>query len=150
MQYQHIGYGVKGFYRVGCYAIKPTMNNEIIQHRLRVLEFWEKHGLQAATDHSGKSRRALFNWKKQYHVLGVSGLQAKSTAPKHRRKRQWSVELIQQIRHWRTELPNLGKSNHMSCSSHGVSKKACIAPVNPQSDALLPMRPITCAPAHLP
>lgn len=109
MQYQHVGYGIKGFYRIGNYAIKPTMNNPIIQERLRVLEFWDKHGLQAAIDHSGKSRRTLFLWKKRFHEKGVNGLACQSTAPKHTRERHWPIKVVNRIRYWREKIPNLGK-----------------------------------------
>ena len=57
VQSHHIGFGIKGFYRWGSYAITARMNNDNTQHRLRVLEFWEKHGLAAALDYSGKSKR---------------------------------------------------------------------------------------------
>ena len=109
MQNQYIGYGIKGFYRIGSYAIKPTMNNEVIQARLRVLNFWDKHGLQAAIDHSGKSRRTLYLWRKRLREKGVKGLASQSTAPKSRRERSWPTCVIEQIRYWRTEIPNLGK-----------------------------------------
>ncbi len=50
MQSQHMGFGIRGFYYWSGYAITTGMNNDIAQHRLRVLEFWEKHGLAAVLD----------------------------------------------------------------------------------------------------
>ena len=82
MQSQHMGFGIRGFYRWGSYAITAGMNNDIAQHRLRVLEFWEKHGLAAALDYSGKSRRTLYNWQHAYQAEGVSGLAPQSRAPR--------------------------------------------------------------------
>jgi transposase InsO family protein len=109
VQNQYIGAWVKGFYRVANYAIKADMIDKTIEAKLKVLTFWDKHGIEAALDYSQKSRRTLYHWKKQYKQSGISGLAAKSTAPRRRRKRCWSPLIGQQLRHWRTELPNLGK-----------------------------------------
>ena len=109
MRYHYIGRGIKGFNRVGRYGITPTMNNKTVQERLRALEFWDKHGLQAALDHSGKSRRTLYHWRKHFRDRGVEGLLSQSTAPKHRRCRHWPIKLINRIRYWRNTIPNLGK-----------------------------------------
>ena len=50
MQYQHIGYRIKGFYRLYDYAIKYGMDNEIAKHRHKALIFWERHGIDATMD----------------------------------------------------------------------------------------------------
>ncbi|ORU89840.1 MAG: hypothetical protein A6F71_02430 [Cycloclasticus sp. symbiont of Poecilosclerida sp. M] len=44
MQYQHIGYGIKGFYRLAGYAISNEMDTSISTERLKVLEFLTKQG----------------------------------------------------------------------------------------------------------
>lgn len=49
MHYHHMGYDIKGVYRWGGYATTAEMNNDTTQHRLRVLEFREKHGQAAAS-----------------------------------------------------------------------------------------------------
>lgn len=60
MQYQYIGYRVKGFYHISRNAMKADNNSEVAAHRLlSVLRFRDQHGLQAPWDHSGKSRRTL-------------------------------------------------------------------------------------------
>lgn len=82
MQNQYVGAWIKGFYQVGSYAIKATMNNKTVAQRLGVLRFWDKHGLQAAMDHSGKSRRTLYAWRKAYREQGLAGLTPQSKAPK--------------------------------------------------------------------
>ena len=109
MQYQHIGYGIKGFYRIGSYAIKASMTHPTAKFRLGVLEFWQQHGIAAAIDHSGRSRRTLYQWRAVYRKQGITGLVPTSTAPRHRRYRQWSPQIIDQIRYLRRQLPNLGR-----------------------------------------
>ena len=109
MQNQYLGAWIKGFYRVSSYAIKASMNNEAVAQRLRVLKFWGKHGLQAAIDHSGKSRRTLYAWRKAYREQGLSGLTPQSKAPKNKRSRHWPRAVIGQIRALRKDFPNLGK-----------------------------------------
>ncbi len=82
MQYHHVGYRVKGFYNIIRYAMKADTNKEVVAaHRLGVLEFWNQHGLQAAIDHSGKSRRTLYAWKQAYREQGLTGLRSQSKAP---------------------------------------------------------------------
>ena len=132
MQNQYVGAWIKGFYRVANYAIKADMIDNKAETKLKVLAFWDKHGLEAAVDYSQKSRRTLYHWKKQYSQSGLNGLIAKSTAPRRRRKRCWSPLIIQQIRYWRTELPNLGKEQlhvllkpwcaerHLACPSEST------------------------------
>ena len=64
MQYQHIGYGIRGFYR-------------------------------AALRQAGGNPTALV---------------PRSSAPRTRRAPHWPTALVEQIRHLRTEYPNLGKA----------------------------------------
>jgi len=109
VQNQYVGAWIKGFYRVASYGIKADMIDKKTEEKLKVLTFWDKHGLEAALDYSQKSRRTLFNWKKQNRESGVSGLADRSRTPRTRRRRNWSPLIIEQLRHWRTELPNLGK-----------------------------------------
>ena len=62
MHYQHIGYGIKGFYRVGGYALTLAMNDDMSTQRLRTLEFRDRHRLEAALEYSGKCWRTLYSW----------------------------------------------------------------------------------------
>lgn len=79
--------------------------------KARILAFWEKHGLDAAIDHSGKCERTLKGWKSQL-LKGDGKLEAlneKSRAPKKKRKRIWLPEIIQEIKRLRGIHFNLGK-----------------------------------------
>lgn len=81
--------------------------------KARTLAFWEKHGIQATIDHSGKKERTLWLWKSQL-IKGSGKLEAlneKSKSPRSKRKRLWPLEVIQEIKRIRDAdvHPNLGK-----------------------------------------
>jgi hypothetical protein len=79
--------------------------------KARTLAFWEKHGLKAAIDHSGKAKRTLQLWKGQLLKGGgkLEALNEKSTAPKIKRRRLWADEIKAEIKRIRDKHPNLGK-----------------------------------------
>ncbi len=83
------------------------------QERLRILQFFDKHGLAATVDAFGVSRRTLSRWKRALHAAGgnPAALAAKSSAPKRRRAPQTDPRLVAEIRRLRTLYPNLGKEN---------------------------------------
>ncbi|GLW59756.1 hypothetical protein Hthe01_01050 [Hydrogenophilus thermoluteolus] len=63
MQVQRIGYGFKGFYRLAALGQKWEMTPKDAQERLRILQFWERHGLSATQEAFGVSRRKLYRCK---------------------------------------------------------------------------------------
>ncbi len=66
MQIHRISYGVRGFVQLADYAIRWTrMVTDKAKRKARILAFWQKHGLQAAIDAFGISRRTLYLWKSQ-------------------------------------------------------------------------------------
>ena len=50
MLMQHIGVGYFGYYRATAYAMKHSLMPEIAKLRMKALNFWDKHGIRAATD----------------------------------------------------------------------------------------------------
>lgn len=65
MQIQHLGYRVRGFYRLADYALKwRHMITQKAQHKARVLAFWQKYGPQAAEEAFNVRKRTLYYWKK--------------------------------------------------------------------------------------
>lgn len=111
MQYQYMGYKIKGFYNAYNYAMKATIDtNDTIQYRIKVLEFWQKHGTDATKDAFDVSRRTLYYWNKKLQEGGIYALQPKSTAPKQKRSRNWDIRIIEEIRALRREYPNIGKA----------------------------------------
>lgn len=108
-QIQHIGYRLGKLYSVVNYSHRYMDLPEEASRRLKAIEFWDKHGLDACLDAFNVSRRTLFSWKKLYKQNGTHGLIPKSTAPKHTQKRSWPISIINKIRAFRKQLPNLGK-----------------------------------------
>ena len=53
MQIHHIGYGIKGFYRLAKLGQLWDMIPEEAQHRLKILKFWKKYGLEATREAFG-------------------------------------------------------------------------------------------------
>jgi len=111
VQIKWIGYGIEGFKRVADRALYWDMICSSAEQRLKVLQFWERHGLSATQEAFGVSRRTLFAWqaqlrrgKGQPHTLAPG-----STRPHRLRRRKWPEPLILEIRRLRTAHPNLGK-----------------------------------------
>jgi len=111
MRVQHVGYQIKGFYRWADYALRWGMIATDAQRRLQILDFWQRHGLAAAHEAFTISRRTLYLWRAKLTAEGgnVAALVPGSTAPKHRRRRQWPAALVAEIRRLRTLHPNLAK-----------------------------------------
>ncbi|MBI3335344.1 MAG: hypothetical protein HY001_02500 [Candidatus Portnoybacteria bacterium] len=66
MRILRLSYHVKGFVSLGDYALRLAyMITDKARFKVRVLSFWEKHGLQAALDAFPAKRSALFLWKKK-------------------------------------------------------------------------------------
>ena len=83
--------GTKGFISMWERVIRfKYMITEQAKERCRVLAFWEKYGDQATEEAFKVSRRTLFRWQKNLEKsLGkLEGLNARSGAPKKRRKRE--------------------------------------------------------------
>ena len=74
MQVQRIGYRVKGLYRVGRLEMKWGMIAPDTETRLKILCFWEEHGLKATMAAFEVSRRTLFEWKRRLKAEGPRGL----------------------------------------------------------------------------
>ena len=111
MQIRWVGYGVKGFLAVADRGLYWDMICKSAEQRLNVLRFWEHHGLSAAQEAFGVSRRTLYAWQAQLRAGHGKphNLAPRSTRPKRVRRRSWPVVLIQEIRRLRIAHPNLGK-----------------------------------------
>ncbi len=111
MRIKWIGYRVKGFLRVADRGLYWDMICESAEQRLKVLHFWDRHGLTATQEAFGVSRRTLFAWRARLREAGGKphALNPGSTRPKRLRRRQWPEPVVAQIRHLREQHPNLGK-----------------------------------------
>ncbi|MFQ5432346.1 MAG: integrase core domain-containing protein [Nitrospinota bacterium] len=112
MQWQHIGYGIRGFYRVADYALRCGMVSKKAQIRFDILSFWDRHGTDAACEAFKVSRRTLYRWKGMVKNAGGKAgcLTPRSSAPRRRRKRCWPPQIVDEIRRLRKQHPNLGKA----------------------------------------
>ena len=104
--------GIKGFVNVYEYSLKYSyMVTEKAKYKLKVLAFWEKYGLQAATDAYNVKRRTLYLWKKQF-IEGnkkIESLNEKSKKPKNLRKRITDPKIENFIIEIREKHHRLGK-----------------------------------------
>src|SRR3989344_3020166 len=87
------------------------MTTERAKKRLTVIAFWEKHGVEAATDAFSVSKRTLFRWRAKLKVAHghVDGLNEKSTAPERRRKRVYPPGFLDRVITLRRDHHHLGK-----------------------------------------
>ena len=69
MQVHHIGYGIKGFYRVAKIGHRWDMNPHA-QKRIDLLRFWQTHGSAATCDAFKVSRRTLYRWQQTLTQAG--------------------------------------------------------------------------------
>jgi transposase InsO family protein len=128
MRVQHIGYQIRGFYRLAEFGQVWAMTPKDAQHRIRILRFLDKHGLAATVDAFGVSPRTLYRWKAALKAQGgnPTALAARSSAPKRRRQPETDPQLVAEIRRLRTLHPNLGKAKlHVLlaswCEARGIS-----------------------------
>ena len=123
MQIKFIGYGVRGFARITDRAVRWThMVQEEAKHKLKVIAFWEKYGLEAVIEAHDVSRRTLYLWKAELRAGSgkAEALNNKSRRPKTVRSRVWPEAVTKEIRRLRAEHPNLGKDK-----IHPLLKRSC-------------------------
>lgn len=120
---------LNGYFRNWDYVTKHTSmlrNRDVVEYRINVLKFWDKHGLDAALEYArdlnphGKcSRSSLYRWKKNLANSGkrdkmgrckLSAIDPKSTRPNHCRLARDYDELHKPIRQILKEHPALGKN----------------------------------------
>ena len=111
MRSEWLGYRVKGFAGVRRYAKRMDAMSETVLRRVRALNFWAQHGLAAAMDAFGVSRRTLYGWKKIYREArgNTAALNNQSRAPKRKRQRQaWAPGVLERLWELRREMPTMG------------------------------------------
>jgi transposase InsO family protein len=87
------------------------MLNDSAQTRLKILTFFETHGLTATQDAFQVSRRTLYRWRAVWRKTAgnSAALIPRSSAPRCRRTRQWPAAVVAELRRLRQAHPNLGK-----------------------------------------
>ncbi|MBI4652984.1 transposase [Candidatus Kuenenbacteria bacterium] len=103
--------GVKGFLRLHNYALKwAYMITKKAKCKIKVLSFWEKHGLEATLDAFPVKRSTFFLWKKKLKESSgkLEALNEERRTPRTKRKRIWPCKIRDKIKNLREEHPNLG------------------------------------------
>lgn len=112
MRIGHVLRNTKGFAKAADSALKwRSMRNKTeVERRIKILKFWNIHGLEATNDAFGVSRATLFRWQQVLDSSrgNVATLDPKSTAPKQKRVRSIPRDLEQTIIDWRTKRPRIG------------------------------------------
>ena len=104
--------GTKGFISTWERVLRfRYMITEQAKKRCKILAFWERHGSDATKEAFDVSERTLFRWQKALKGERgkLEGLNAKSTAPRNRRKRDVKTEAISYIIEQRKLHYRIGK-----------------------------------------
>ena len=125
----------------------PLLGDDLQERRqrLKVLRFWEHHGLSATEEAFGVSRRTLYAWQAQLRAGGgrAHTRTPRSTRPQRLRQRVWPTPLIQEIRRLRRAHPNLGKeklfpfirsARHRHSSCQACAPSGCSSAMRPVAD----------------
>ena len=120
---------LNGYFRNWDYAdkhISRLRNRDAVEYRIKILKFWDEHGLDAALEYAkaldpcGKcSRSSMYLWKKELADSGkqdrmgrckLSAIDPKSTRPTHCRLPKSYDELYEPIKQLLNEHSTLGKN----------------------------------------
>ena len=74
MQIYYHFHTIKGFKKFSQISYNLLMRTNTANERIRILEFYEKHGLQATLDAFNISKRSLYRYKKIYKQNGALAL----------------------------------------------------------------------------
>ena len=112
MHVHHVGYRIRGFYRLAQFGHRWDMTPKDAHHRFTILHFFARHGLAATCEAFGVSRRTLYRWHRALRQAqgDPQAWAARASAPHRRRQATWPPALSQEIRRVRTTYPNLGKA----------------------------------------
>jgi len=104
--------GVRGYHRL--MKMQDYLNHpkkEEIERRLKIITFFRNHGLEATRDAYKVSRSTVYRWEKALKDSGgeLVALAPGSRAPKRRRKREVSKEVVEFILGYRSNRPGVGK-----------------------------------------
>ena len=147
MQIQHIGYQIRGFYRVAKighrWADEPSCP-KTNRHPALLGSARHRRHLRCLCK---VSRRTLYRWQQTLAQAGgdPAALTPRSRAPKRRRQAVFRREVVDEIRRLRKVRPNIGKLLCRCSSKPGARPINVPAPVSPPSDASSTGSPIRCA-----
>jgi len=88
--------------------------------KLKAITLSEKIGVSATAEHCDVSERTIYYWRQRYRQGGESALQDRSRRPKRVRKRNWGIEIRDEIRRLRIAHSGLGAKK-----IHGLLQPFC-------------------------
>jgi len=112
MQTDYLFHGIKGYARFKRFSYLFEMTTKEANDRYRIIEFYDKFGLEATTEAFGISRRTIYRWKEKLkkNKNEITALNPKSTKPKQKRKPVTSKVIVDEIKRLREQYPNIGKA----------------------------------------
>ena len=92
-------------------SLRQFDQSEVAKQRMKIIDFYKKHGEQATKEAFGADRRVLSRWKQRLWQKGgkLSALVPSSTRPHKVRTSPVPPKVIDFIRHWREKHPKFGK-----------------------------------------
>lgn len=104
----------QGFGRLYEYGYKQTrMITKEAKQRLKIINFWQNHGLKATTEAFGAKRSILYLWWKIYKDSGykIESLNPGKQVRHNLNKREINPRILAEIKRLRLEVcPNMGKA----------------------------------------
>ncbi len=104
---------VKGFMRLYNYTIKHQyMIQEKAKKKAEIVFFFKKYGLEPTIAAFKVSKSSIYSWHKtlEENQGRIESLNEKSKAPKKKRAKKWSPEVVDFIIEQRIKHPRIGKS----------------------------------------
>ena len=129
---------VQSYYKSGysrfmqyVYNVLEHPQRESIEAKIRIIEFCDRFGLEAATSAFGKSRSAIYLWKQKLRQAGgrLSALATANRAPHNKRKRIVDPFIRDFIIRYRTLHPKSDKAT-ITPALTAACKRAGIKPVS--------------------
>lgn len=113
MRMKYISKGIAGYYRYMNFKkyIKTISRNQIVQEKLKVIQFFDEHGTVVTKQAFEVSRSTVYEWKKRYRdaKYDLESLLPRSRAPKSIRKMFVDPKILEFIKSQRS-AHNIGKS----------------------------------------
>ncbi len=110
MQTDYLFNGIKGYTTFKRFSYLFDMENKEANDRYKIIQFFDKYGLEATIEAFSVSRRTIYRWKSKLKENGIKSLKPKSTKPKKLRTPITPKIIVNEIKRLREIYPNIGKA----------------------------------------
>ncbi|MCV6599360.1 MAG: integrase core domain-containing protein [Alphaproteobacteria bacterium] len=110
MQREYFFNGIKGYSTFKRFSYLFDMDNKEANDRYKIIQFYDKYGLEATIEAFNISRRTIYRWKSKLKENGITSLKPKSTKPKQLRTPTTPKLIVNEIKRLREKYPNIGKA----------------------------------------